>query len=321
MRILLAVDGSRSADKARDLVAALPWQTGDHVRIVSVAPTVSTRLRAARTATVEPDGDDPGQQVMRIHQEALDTAEREIRSARSDIAIEAVLLRGRAASVIVDQARAMEADLIVVGHRGRSRWELALLGSVAAEVVDRASCPVLVARDERLGPVILADDGSPHARSAECVLSEWPLFSGLPITVVTVTDDGFPYASAVAPLLYAETMTGYNEALEAERRTTQEECQAAAGRLREAGFKTTVQVRTGDPADQIITSAREHRAGLIIVGTRGQTRLRRLILGSVARKILLHAPCSVLVVREGARLDGRLLALGSEERELVSAFG
>ena len=38
---------------------------------------------------------------------------------------------------------------------------------------------------------------------------------------------------------------------------------------------------------------------MIVVGTRGQTGLRRLILGSVARNVLLHAPCSVLVVRGG----------------------
>ena len=39
MRILLAVDGSRSSDRARDLVAALPWQEGGRVRIVSVVPS------------------------------------------------------------------------------------------------------------------------------------------------------------------------------------------------------------------------------------------------------------------------------------------
>ena len=38
MRILLAVDGSRSAEHATALVAALPWREGGYVRIVSVAP-------------------------------------------------------------------------------------------------------------------------------------------------------------------------------------------------------------------------------------------------------------------------------------------
>ena len=111
----------------------------------------------------------------------------------------------------------MGADLIVVGHRGMGRWESMLLGSVSAEVVDHAPCPVLVARDDQLGPIVLADDGSCHARMAECVVLQWPLFSGLPVTVVTVSEDGFPYAAAVAPMLYSDTMTAYEASSTAER--------------------------------------------------------------------------------------------------------
>ena len=91
--------------------------------------------------------------------------------------------------------------------------------------------------------------------------------------------------------------------------------------MRDAGLQATAHVREGDAAHQIIACARERDAGLIVVGTRGQTGLKRLILGSVARNIVLHAPCSVLVVREGARLDGRRIERRTEEREVVSAFG
>jgi nucleotide-binding universal stress UspA family protein len=291
MRILLAVDGSRSADQARDLVAALPWHGGGQVRIVSVAPTVSELLDVPPAIAVPPEGDAFDAEVVRNHRDALVAAELEIRSAHSDIHVEPVLVRGRAASVIVEQAREVAADVIVLGHGGQGRWDSMLLGSVAAEVVDRAPCPVLVARDERLGGVILADDGSRHARVAERLVTGWPLFGGLAVTVVTVADPTFPYASA------------------------------AAERLRAAGFDATTEVRTGDPADQVIASARERGAGLIVVGTRGQTRLRRLILGSVAQKVLLNAPCSVLIAREGARPDGRHIELAPAEGELITAFG
>jgi nucleotide-binding universal stress UspA family protein len=121
-------------------------------------------------------------------------------------------------------------------------------------------------------------------------------------------------------LHYTETMTGYAEESPGERRTTAQECHAAATRLRKAGFDATAEVRNGDPTYQLLTSAREHEAGLMVIGTRGQSGQRRLILGSVARKVLLHASCSVLVVREGARLDGHRIGLVREERELI-AFG
>lgn len=303
MRILLAVDGSGSSDRARDLVAALPWSEGGRVRIVSVAPTGADLMGTPWPIATVSNDPDLESEALRIHRDALETAEREIRSARSDLVIESRLLRGRAASVIVEEARQMPADLVVVGHRGHGRWESILLGSVSAEVVDHAPCPVLVARDEGFGPIVLADDGSPYARAAEAVVIEWPLFTGLKTTVVTVSEDGFPYAAAVAPMLYPEAMDGYTQATEVKRQTMAAEGEAAAARLRQAGLDATAEVRTGDPAHQIIASAREHGARLIVVGTRGQTGLRRLILGSVARNVLLYAPCSVLVVRGGSQVS------------------
>jgi len=211
MRILLAVDGSRSSERARDLVAALPWHEDVQVRVASVAPSPTELIGAPWTGLVVPDLERIELEILQSHRDALDLAEREIRSAHAEIGVEAILLRGRAATEIVDEARRMEADLVVVGHRGRGRWESVLLGSVAAEVVDQAPCPVLVARDERLGPVVLADDGSSMARAAEGLLIRWPIFARLPITVVAVAEDGFPYASAVAPLVYSEALEGYAE--------------------------------------------------------------------------------------------------------------
>ncbi len=214
MRILLATDGSRAADQARDLVAALPGREGGRVRIVSVAPTRTDLLGLPWTIDLPTAAEQLEDEALRPHREALEAAEREIRSARADLVIEPVLARGRAASVIVDEARTMPADLIVVGHRGHGRWESMLLGSISSEVVDHASCPVLVARDERLGPVVFADDGSTSARTAEGVFSRWPMFAGLPITVLTVAEEGFPYAAAVSPLLYSEAMAQYAESAE-----------------------------------------------------------------------------------------------------------
>jgi nucleotide-binding universal stress UspA family protein len=296
VRILVAVDGSFAADRALDFVAALPWQEGDRVHVVSVIPS-HVEIVGGPWAIVAPSSAVGSfADVVRIHQDALTKAGREIRTARADLAIESTLLHGRAASMIVEEARRMPADLIVVGHRGAGRWESMLLGSVSAEVVDHAPCPVLVARDEGLGPVVLADDRSAYARQAESVLLDWPMLAGLAVSVVTVVERG-----ESAEVLGAE-------------------CDATATRLREAGLDAKAELREGDAARQIIAVADARQANLIVVGTRGQTGLRRLMLGSVARNVLLNAPCSVLVVRGGVGV-----AAASEdhveEGELVSPFG
>jgi nucleotide-binding universal stress UspA family protein len=151
-------------------------------------------------------------------------------------------------------------------------------------------------------------------------MTTWPLFEGLPVTVVTVDEDGFPYSASVPPLVYAEGMDAYAYGTAAQRRATEADCEATAMRLRLAGMEADAELREGDPAHEIVLSARHHGAGLVVVGTRGQTGLRRLILGSVARKVLLHAPCSVLIVRDGPHVSGP--NPGTRRRaEAVSPFG
>ena len=254
------------------------------------------------------------------HRAAISRAEEEILATRSALEVEPSLLRGRPASVIVDQARAMSADLIVVGHRGLGTWQSRLLGSVSAEVVDHAPCPVLVVRDDQLGPIVLADDGSPDARAASDIVCGWPVFRGLPVTVVGVVHDTFPSAAAVAPLMLEETMSRYSEGIQAERRMRTSGCDATVERLRAAGIDAVAEIRQGDPAHEIVTAAQSTGAGLVVLGTRGLTGLRRLIIGSVARNVLLSAQCSVLVVRDRPAI-GLDESTGRESREVVSAFG
>ena len=58
--------------------------------------------------------------------------------------------------------------------------------------------------------------------------------------------------------------------------------------------------RTGDAAAEILTAATEWQADLVVVGSRGQTGLTRILLGSVARNVVHGSTASVLVVHEPA---------------------
>ncbi len=323
MRILLAVDGSEPAGRAAALIASMPPVEEARLWILAVAPTRGEVFGSTWGAPLPPDPDVTDRAVIDAFQRSVEQAAQEIRDSRSDIAIETVVVRGRVASVIVERARELEVDLIVVGHRGRGAWTSRLLGSVSAEVVDHAPCPVLVARDDQLGPVLLAVDGSQDAAAATEIVATWPMFRGLPIRVVGVVENAFPYSAAVAPILYEETLTQYTESSEAERRGRTADCEAAVERLRAADLEAGADVRSGDPAHEIGAAAEAMRAGVVVVGTRGLTGLRRLVLGSVARNVLLSAPCSVLVVREplhGAPAGGRG-STSAREHEVVSAFG
>lgn len=58
-------------------------------------------------------------------------------------------------------------------------------------------------------------------------------------------------------------------------------------------------IREGHPAMEIIAEAEEKKVSVIVIGHRGISHVERFLLGSVATQVVSHAPCSVLVVREG----------------------
>lgn len=71
-------------------------------------------------------------------------------------------------------------------------------------------------------------------------------------------------------------------------------------------------VLPGDPAGEIARLAREHGFDLVVVGTHGRRGLKRLVLGSVAERLVREAPCAVLVLRRGVPTEAREDAAGQE---------
>lgn len=67
------------------------------------------------------------------------------------------------------------------------------------------------------------------------------------------------------------------------------------------GINCQTFVRTGDPQAELINTAKELGADLIVIGTHGRTGLARVMLGGTAEKVVRHAGCPVLVVRESER--------------------
>jgi nucleotide-binding universal stress UspA family protein len=75
------------------------------------------------------------------------------------------------------------------------------------------------------------------------------------------------------------------------------ELQKLSRRTTRGGVETTVLVRAGDPAEQIVRAAKAAKADLIVTGTHGRSGLKRLLLGSVAQRVVALASCPVVTVR------------------------
>lgn len=73
--------------------------------------------------------------------------------------------------------------------------------------------------------------------------------------------------------------------------------QKLSARTSRDGIRTTLLVRDGEPAEQIVRAGRATKAGLIVMGTHGRKGLTRLFLGSVAQRVVGLASCPVVTVR------------------------
>ena len=71
----------------------------------------------------------------------------------------------------------------------------------------------------------------------------------------------------------------------------------SAATLRERGLSVETVVREGYPATAIEEEARARHADLVVIGTRGHSGLKHLLLGSIAERVVQKAPCPVLAVK------------------------
>ncbi|OLC00879.1 MAG: hypothetical protein AUH30_01530 [Candidatus Rokubacteria bacterium 13_1_40CM_68_15] len=91
------------------------------------------------------------------------------------------------------------------------------------------------------------------------------------------------------------------------RSWAEREVEQQAKEARAAGVPVTTAVLLGTPANAIVETARTDGADLIVVGTHGRTGFERILLGSVAERVVRNASCPVLTVRNtpGAQQDAR----------------
>jgi nucleotide-binding universal stress UspA family protein len=297
MRILLAHDGSTDAEIAADLAGSVPWPAGSTVRVISVIePTmvvVTAWAGSGGAAGYSPDVDSA---ITASVQEGLTDVVARLQGP--NLAAEGMVRRGRPATMIVEEARAFDADVVLVGSRGRGTIASLALGSVSGEVVEHAPCPVLVARQPRISRVVVGLDGSPSSLLAERLVGDWPIFTGAAIRVVSVADVIAPWHTGIAPTMYAQVTQAYAKDVADAKVAHQAIADEAVNRLRAAGQDAVAEPRTGDAASELIAAAVDWKADLVVLGSRGQTGLKRILLGSVARNVVHGSAASVLVVRD-----------------------
>jgi nucleotide-binding universal stress UspA family protein len=123
--------------------------------------------------------------------------------------------------------------------------------------------------------ILLADDGSEHARAARALLGDLP----------------FPPGCSVAALMvFSPTQASDLSSLE-------EYLGQTCALLKHKGFLATPELLLGSPAEKVVEYAEEHKPDLIVVGAKGLRATLGILLGGVAQQVVEYACCPVLVVR------------------------
>jgi len=145
--------------------------------------------------------------------------------------------------------------------------------------------------------VVIATDGSEHAR--EAVRRARVLLNMQAVAAITVVSVVKPVVTLAAFAdLPPQIWTEMEEAAQkAAQQALDDACAVLAGT--EARIETLL--LSGDPATEIVRAARDARADVIVVGSRGWGEVKALLLGSVSERVLHAAHCPVLVVRPTER--------------------
>ena len=147
MKILLATDGSRYSQTAARSVAERPWPAGTEIRIFSVAEYHVRLSESVDQRHFDADGMKAlKEQAMRRAQEAVTFAEKTILEGHLPVSGTVVLPSATAKVLILKEANAWGADLIVLGSHGLLGLNRLLLGSVSEAVAMHARCSVEVIR-------------------------------------------------------------------------------------------------------------------------------------------------------------------------------
>jgi len=204
------------------------------------------------------------------------------------------LIEGDPSRAIHRHARMREADLIVMGTQGRRGPDRLLLGSVAERTVRGAPAPVYVVREtveEAMHPVrsiLFATDFSEDAERAERWVADWARILGSEVEVFHAIQEP---SVILAPYAVPGATDFDSEMLEA----AQHRMERVIDRLAAAGVSAKAKTIYGRAPDSVVDRATATGAQLIVMGSRGYSRIRRFLLGSVTQYVLSHAPCSVLV--------------------------
>lgn len=280
--ILLPYDGGQSSDRALETAIAVAKRTGATIHVVYVIDLDD--IPRNLDELIAEHGDDLT--IEKAGQERLTDAVERVTDA--SVAVEHSLLWGDAATTLLEYTETTPVDLIVIGYHEVGRLQRFLEQGVAEQVVQAATVPVLTVPEEisdvasSYDTVLLATDGRSGTRRATDIAFGLAETYEAPLWGLYVIDSRFVSSPPLRSIL------------EHEGEKTERDLEVRAAQV---GIEFLGDRRKGSPARAILAACDDHGADIIVMGTRGQSGIDRLLMGSVTSRVLRKSSVPVLTVR------------------------
>jgi len=269
-RFLVTSDGSEYSAGAVREALRMAQKCGARVRVISVVAGGNAELYAMGEQLLARELDSARAHLDQVQQQA----------ATAGVACETeVVQAGEIYEEIVNQASAMNADLIIMGRRGRRGLARLMLGDVTAQVIGHAPCSVLVvprAAEMTGRHFVVASDGSRFGDAAAATAGSLAKLCNTPITLLSVM------------------VPSHSEKRREEARQT---VNRITSFLKQEQLEAKGELLEGRPDSMIVDIAMRKQADLIVMGSHGRTGIERVLLGSTTERVLNSATAAVLVVR------------------------
>lgn len=293
-QILVPTDFSENAQHAVDYAIEMAKQCSAKLHLLHT-PVIPTYLLMDLSYSPGPEA---VTRILNESQEALDKQANTI--AEAGVEHFTAIREGTVHEVIRDYAKEHDVDLVVVGTHGRTGVSKLMYGSVTERVIKTVHTPIIVVppQDGKTRPtsvVVSYDFSGPAKRAAEVAQAIHCAVPGPLHLVHSYLDVWGEYTDRGA--VVGEAAEKRREAL---RLGLQEMLEADAKQLFPGDAQNVeTHLVTGDPAEGILEVAADVGATLVCAGTTGKSGIERLLIGSVARRLLHDCKVPLLLTHDG----------------------
>jgi nucleotide-binding universal stress UspA family protein len=302
-KILVPLDGSDLAESALPFALSLAERSGGELHLAQVAATLQP---FTVFETTDAEGSAWLEDARARSAEYLAEVATRVGETGSAVPVHTRVLTGRPVPALHGHVLREGIDQVVMTTHGRGRLQRAWLGSVADGVLRSVPAPVFLWRGEEestpdltrrpsLRRILVALDGSEMARFMVPWAEELARLFDVPLSLVAVIPKGMRFGSPPTPGPAGDEPSG-----DVHRDWLESHLSRLAEEIKGRRVEVDHEVIHGPPIHQGIMEARERKgADVVALSTHGRGPGTRLLLGSVADKVIRSSESHMLVHREG----------------------